>query len=32
MRKEFCQKDDILITYTDNDVCFENMKKIYQKY
>ncbi len=23
MRKEFCEKDGILITYTDNDVCFE---------
>lgn len=26
MRKEFCQKDGIRITYTDNDVCFEDMK------
>ena len=23
-RKEFCIKDGILITYTDDDVCFEN--------
>ena len=23
MRKEFCEKDGILITYTENDVCFE---------
>ena len=23
-RKEFCEKDGILITYTDNDVCFED--------
>lgn len=23
-RKEFCEKDGILITYTANDVCFEN--------
>lgn len=26
MRKEFCQKDGVRITYTDNDVCFEDMK------
>lgn len=26
MRKEFCQKDGIRITYTDNDVCFEDMQ------
>ncbi len=26
MRKEFCEKDGIRITYTDNDVCFENMQ------
>ena len=26
MRKEFCEKDGILITYTDNDVCFEDCK------
>ena len=26
MRKEFCEKDGILITYTENDVCFENCK------
>lgn len=25
-RKEFCLKDNILITYTDNDVCFEDQK------
>jgi len=25
-RKEFCEKDGILITYTDSDVCFENCK------
>lgn len=24
MRKEFCEKDGILITYTDFDVCFED--------
>ena len=23
-RKEFCEKDGILITYTDNDICFED--------
>lgn len=23
MRKEFCEKDGILITYTENDICFE---------
>lgn len=23
-RLEFCEKDGILITYTDNDVCFED--------
>ena len=22
--KEFCEKDGILITYTDNDICFED--------
>ncbi len=26
MRKEFCEKDGILITYTNDDVCFENIK------
>ena len=26
MRKEFCVKDGILITYTDSDVCFEDCK------
>ena len=26
MRKEFCEKDGILITYTDSDVCFEDCK------
>lgn len=26
MRKEFCEKDGIRITYTDNDVCFEDMQ------
>jgi len=26
MRKEFCTKDGILITYTENDVCFEDCK------
>ncbi len=26
MRKEFCKKDGILITYTENDVCFEDYK------
>lgn len=25
-RKEFCEKDGILITYTDKDVCFEDCK------
>lgn len=25
-RKEFCEKDGILITYTQNDVCFEDCK------
>ena len=25
-RKEFCEKDEILITYTDKDVCFEECK------
>lgn len=25
-RKEFCEKDGILITYTDADVCFEDCK------
>jgi len=25
-RKVFCEKDGILITYTDNDVCFEDSK------
>ena len=25
-RKEFCEKDGILITYTDGDVCFEDCK------
>lgn len=25
-RKEFCEKDGILITYTDSDVCFEDCK------
>ena len=26
MRKEFCEKDGILITYTEKDVCFEDCK------
>lgn len=26
MRKEFCEKDGILITYTDKDICFEEIK------
>ena len=26
MRKEFCEKDGILITYTASDVCFEDCK------
>ncbi|MCQ2241940.1 hypothetical protein [Treponema sp.] len=26
MRKEFCEKDGILITYTDENVCFEDTK------
>ncbi|MBO6218099.1 MAG: hypothetical protein J6N81_00795 [Treponema sp.] len=26
MRKEFCEKDGILITYTDFDVCFEDCR------
>ena len=26
MRKEFCEKDGILITYTENDICFEDWK------
>ena len=26
MRKEFCEKDNILITYTENEVCFEDCK------
>lgn len=26
MRREFCEKDGILITYTMNDVCFEEVK------
>lgn len=26
IRKEFCEKDGILITYTDSDVCFEDCK------
>ena len=26
MRKEFCEKDGLLITYTENDVCFEDCK------
>ena len=25
-RKVFCEKDGIVITYTDNDVCFEDSK------
>lgn len=25
-RKEFCEKDGILITYTEKDVCFEEIK------
>lgn len=25
-RKEFCEKDGIRITYTDKDVCFEDIK------
>ena len=26
MRKEFCEKDGILITYTAQDVCFEDCR------
>ena len=26
MRREFCEKDGILITYTADDVCFEDVK------
>ena len=26
MRKEFCEKDGILITYTNDNVCFEDTK------
>ena len=26
MRREFCEKDGILITYTEKDVCFEDCK------
>lgn len=26
MRKEFCEKDGIRITYLDDNVCFEDMK------
>ena len=26
MRREFCEKDGILITYTTNDVCFEEIE------
>ena len=26
MRKEFCEKDGVLITYTDKDICFEELK------
>ena len=26
MRNEFCEKDGILITYTESDVCFEDCK------
>ncbi len=26
MRKEFCEKDGILITYTNDNVCFEDVK------
>ena len=26
MRKEFCEKDGILITYTETDVCFEEQQ------
>ena len=25
-RKEFCEKDGILITYTNDDVCFEDCR------
>lgn len=25
-RKEFCENDGILITYTENDVCFEDCR------
>ena len=25
MRKEFCEKDGIYISYTNNDVCFEDI-------
>ena len=26
MRKEYCEKDGIRVTYTDKDGCFEDMK------
>ncbi len=26
MRKAFCEKDGILITYTEDDICFEDCK------
>jgi len=26
MRKEYCEKDGISVTYTDKDVCFEDMR------
>jgi len=26
MRKEYCEKDGIRITYTDKDVCFEDVR------
>ena len=26
MRKEFCEKDDIRITYLEDNVCFEDIK------
>ncbi len=26
MRKEYCEKDGISITYTDKDVCFEDVR------
>ena len=26
MRKEYCEKDGIRVTYTDKDVCFEDVR------